>query len=106
MRLAVGLPDLHPGKGSPIGAAFAAEGWIYPSLVGSDIGCGIGLWRTSLNAAKIKRDAWAEKLRKLDGEWEGDPAQWLGERSIAPRGFEGAPGTIGAGIRFAEVAVV
>ena len=25
MRLAVGLPDLHPGKGIPIGAAFAVE---------------------------------------------------------------------------------
>ena len=48
MRLAVGLPDLHPGKGSPIGAAFGVEGYLYPTLVGNDIGCGIGLWRTEL----------------------------------------------------------
>src|ERR1700694_4513151 len=65
MRLSVGLPDLHPGKGSPIGAAFAVEGWIYPALIGSDIGCGIGLWRTELNARKIKRGAWADFLRDL-----------------------------------------
>ena len=54
MRLAVGLPDLHPGKGSPIGAAFAVEGYLYPALVGNDIGCGIGLWRTELSAKKLR----------------------------------------------------
>jgi len=106
MRLAVGLPDLHPGKGSPIGAAFAAEGWIHPALVGNDIGCGIGLWRTSLSAAKIKREAWAEKLRGLDGAWGGDASQWLAERSIAPSGFESSLGTIGSGNHFAELQAV
>ena len=65
MRLAVGMPDLHPGKGSPIGAAFVTNDWIYPALVGNDIGCGIGLWRTGLNG-KPKRDAWAERLRGLE----------------------------------------
>lgn len=43
IELAVGPPDLHPGKGSPIGAAFVSNGWIYPALVGNDIGCGIAL---------------------------------------------------------------
>lgn len=38
IRLAVGMPDLHPGKGFPIGTAFASEGIIYPHLIGSDIG--------------------------------------------------------------------
>ena len=65
MRLAVGLPDLHPGKGSPIGAAFVTEDYIYPTLVGNDIGCGIALWRTDLNGKKPKRDAWADKLKNL-----------------------------------------
>jgi release factor H-coupled RctB family protein len=40
----VGMPDLHPGRGNPIGAAFYSEGVIYPYLVGGDIGCGMGLW--------------------------------------------------------------
>ena len=26
VRLAVGLPDLHPGRGHPVGAAFVTEG--------------------------------------------------------------------------------
>ena len=36
MRLAVGLPDLHPGKGSPIGAAYLTTGMIHPALVGNE----------------------------------------------------------------------
>jgi release factor H-coupled RctB family protein len=35
-----GMPDLHPGKGAPIGAAMLSS-VLYPLLVGSDIGCGI-----------------------------------------------------------------
>ena len=35
----VGLPDLHPGKGTPIGAAFLSKNRIYGDIVGSDIGC-------------------------------------------------------------------
>ena len=46
MRLAVGFPDLHPGKGGPVGAAFVAEGMIHPHLIGGDIGCGMALFKT------------------------------------------------------------
>src|SRR6516225_9877198 len=53
MRLAVGFPDLHPGKGSPVGAAFVTEGFIYPYLIGGDIGCGMALFQTDLT----RRDA-------------------------------------------------
>src|SRR5262249_57878331 len=80
MRLAVGLPDLHPGKGTPIGAAFVTQGWIYPALVGNDVGCGIGLWRTGLASRQIKRDAWTDRLRHLEGAWDGNPSDFLGER--------------------------
>src|SRR5437899_745869 len=79
MRLAVGLPDLHPGKGSPIGAAFAVQGWIYPALVGNDIGCGVGLWQTSLRTAKLRRESWVKSLRHLDDAWSGDTAAWLAD---------------------------
>ncbi|MCL4215939.1 MAG: RtcB family protein, partial [Candidatus Hydrogenedentes bacterium] len=41
---AVGMPDLHPGRGYPIGAAVLCRGMFYPHLVGNDIGCGMGLW--------------------------------------------------------------
>src|SRR5262245_59966551 len=59
MRLCVGMPDLHPGKGNPIGAAFLSQDTIYPYLVGNDIGCGMGLWRTGLVRRKARRDKWA-----------------------------------------------
>ena len=106
MRLAVGLPDLHPGKGSPIGAAFAVEGRLYPALVGNDIGCGVGLWQTSLRASKVRREAWADKLRRLDEPWDGDAGAWLAERGIAASGFEHSLGTIGGGNHFAELQVI
>ena len=106
MRLAVGLPDLHPGKGSPIGAAFAVEGRLYPALVGNDIGCGIGLWQTSLSTRKIRREVWAGKLRRLDEAWDGDTTAWLAERSVSPSGFEQSLGTIGGGNHLAELQVI
>jgi release factor H-coupled RctB family protein len=106
MRLAVGLPDLHPGKGSPIGAAFAVEERLYPALVGNDIGCGVGLWQTSLRASKIRRESCADKLRRLDETWDGDAGAWLAERGIAPSGFEHSLGTIGGGNHFAELQVI
>ena len=106
MRLAVGLPDLHPGKGSPIGAAFAVEGYLYPTLVGNDIGCGIGLWRTELSAKKLKREAWADRMRNLDHAWDGDTREFLGRRGIEPSGYDHSLGTIGSGNHFAELQAV
>ena len=79
MRLAVGLPDLHAGKGHPIGAAFLSQGVIHPRLVGNDIGCGMGLWATDLPARKLKLDAWTKRLGDLDGPWDGDREAWLAE---------------------------
>ncbi len=38
---AVGMPDLHPGRGIPIGAVFLFEGRVVPDLVGGDAGCGV-----------------------------------------------------------------
>ena len=60
VRLAVGFPDLHPGKGSPVGAAFVTEGVIYPHLIGGDIGCGMALFKTDLVRRDAKLDRWAE----------------------------------------------
>ena len=42
-----GMPDLHPGKGAPIGAAMTSS-VLYPLLVGSDIGCGIAVFPIAL----------------------------------------------------------
>ena len=99
MRAAIGMPDLHPGKGSPIGAAFVCEGHLYPHLVGNDIGCGMGLWQTDLLRRKLKRDRWADRLDDLDERWDGDVGAAAGERLAAEdreiltlRDLEGLPG--------------
>lgn len=54
MQHVAGMPDLHPGRGYPIGAAFFAVNRIYPALVGNDIGCGMSLWQSSLKLSKVR----------------------------------------------------
>ena len=102
MRSAVGLPDLHPGKGAPVGAAFASEGLFYPFLVGNDIGCGMGLWELDMPARKAKPERWAARL-DLDGPWEGDAEALLAQAGARPCGFEAALGTVGGGNHFVEL---
>lgn len=38
---AVGMPDMHAGGTAPIGAVFAFDGVVRPSLLGGDVGCGV-----------------------------------------------------------------
>lgn len=103
MIAAVGMPDLHPGKGSPIGAAFVSARRIYPHLVGNDIGCGMALWSTDLLRRKAKLDRWVDRLGDLDGPWDGDTAAALAERGLAPTDHDASLGTIGGGNHFAEL---
>lgn len=110
MRFAVGMPDLHPGKGQPIGAAFVSQNVIYPHLVGSDIGCGMGVWQLRISNKKVKPDRWEKKLVDLDGPMDNvelhtylDLYDSVGCEIIAQRQ---ALGTIGGGNHFAEFQVV
>ena len=66
MQQVVGLPDLHPGRGYPVGAAFFSTGRFYPALVGNDIGCGMGLWQTNLLVKKLNLDKLEKKLGNID----------------------------------------
>jgi release factor H-coupled RctB family protein len=102
MAQAVGLPDLHPGKGIPVGAAFLSKQMIYPHLVGNDIGCGMGLWLTNQKAHKFKIDKAVKKLEGFEEPWSGNSAAVL-ERSGLPADlWPYALGTIGSGNHFAE----
>ena len=103
MKLAVGMPDLHPGKGHPIGAAFISEGIFYPYLVGNDIGCGMALWQTDISQRKLKLDRLVKKLHNLDAPWEGDVATWLNNYQLESDEFNSSLGTIGGGNHFAEL---
>ena len=98
-----GFPDLHPGKGGPVGAAMLSEGEFYPYLVGSDVGCGMALFDTDLDATKAKPEKWAKKLRGLEKPWDGGTAAWLAEHEVVPDGFSSSSGTIGGGNHFAEL---
>lgn len=103
MRAVVGMPDLHPGKGSPVGATFITQDIIYPHLVGNDVGCGMGLWRTDLRSRKLKLDRWTEKLTGLESPWEGDRTDWLARFDVTPSPLDHGLGTIGGGNHFAEL---
>ena len=103
---AVGMPDIHPGKGNPVGAVFITSGVVYPYLVGNDVGCGMGFWKTSLKRKKIKLDKWVKKLSGLEIPWDGDCGTWLSEHGVDPASHTHSLGTIGGGNHFAELQVV
>jgi release factor H-coupled RctB family protein len=106
MRQAVGFPDLHPGKGTPVGAAFVTESVIYPHLIGGDIGCGMGLWRTDLPRRKVKLDRWEDVRFDLEVPWHGDVRERLADEGLESTAFDAAFGTIGGGNHFAELQAV
>lgn len=106
MHRVAGMPDLHPGRGYPIGAAFFTTNKIYPALVGNDIGCGMSLWQTSAKVSKVNLDKLAKKFEHVEqplGEsWSSMIAQRKSEKNIANNRYDKALGTIGGGNHFAE----
>ena len=106
VRLAVGFPDLHPGKGGPVGAAVVTEGLIYPYLIGGDIGCGIALFKADLVRRDLKLDRWAELRFDLEHPWDGDVLELLAGSDLESSEFDEAFGTIGGGNHFAELQAV
>ncbi len=101
-----GMPDLHPGKGYPIGAACLSQGQLYPALVGSDIGCGMALWQSDVIVRKAKPDSWAQALTgvesPLNASWQQAIHDEKQQRHIQQQGFDSALGTMGGGNHFAE----
>ncbi len=106
MKRAAGLPDLHPGKGIPVGSAFLSEGVVYPHLVGNDIGCGMGLWMTNRTAHSFKLDKSVKKLNGFEEPWDGDSAGELQAAGLPSDLWPYALGTIGSGNHFAEFQAV
>lgn len=95
-----GFPDLHPGRGVPVGAAFKSKDYIYPHLIGNDIGCGMALFKLDLPVRKFKVD-------KIMRKFTGDIEEFIQEtaRSFDDSNFEkyhSALGTIGHGNHFIE----
>ena len=106
VRLAVGFPDLHPGKGTPAGAAFITRDVVYPHLIGGDIGCGMALFATDLVRRDAKLDRWAGLRFDLEHPWDEYVGDFLAERDLASTEFDSAMGTIGGGNHFAELQAI
>jgi len=100
-----GMPDLHPGKYGPVGCTILAE-QIHPQFVGSDIGCGMGLFQLDLAARKLRLDRAAERPRALDAAWEGNVASALAEAGLASTPFDASLGSIGGGNHFCELQTI
>ncbi|MDG4780186.1 RNA ligase RtcB family protein [Micromonospora sp. WMMD961] len=98
-----GMPDLHPGKGAPIGAAMAST-VLYPFLVGSDIGCGIAVFPIKLKRAVPER--LAARFPDLDRMPDADDPAWALVDGDVPAGHLDGLGTVGRGNHFVELARV
>lgn len=90
MRRVVGLPDLHPGRGYPVGAAFFSAGRFYPALCGGDIGCGVSLWQTGLATGKVKLDKLDKQIGNLDAPPDEAELVRLAELQCALAAGDGA----------------
>ncbi|MEV4630268.1 RNA ligase RtcB family protein [Micromonospora sp. NPDC049523] len=99
------MPDLHPGKGAPIGAAMAST-VLYPFLVGSDIGCGIAVFPIKLKRAVPAKLAarFPDLDRALDPEQDADDPAWSVLEGDIPAGHVEGLGTVGRGNHFVELA--
>lgn len=104
MRRVAGMPDLHPGRGYPVGAAFFSVGRFYPALVGNDIGCGMALWQTDLKAASVSLDKLDRRVGNIDGAMDDEAlrAQAMAAHAVVSGAHDASLGTIGGGNHFAE----
>jgi len=101
--LAVGLPDLHSGKGVPVGAAFVTNGQIHPQLIGPDVGCGLSLFKTDIPQRKVQLDRWASVRFDLEHPWEGDASARLAHENLCATQWADSFGTLGSRNHFAEL---
>eukprot|EP00347_Sterkiella_histriomuscorum_P008545 403344686 len=77
---AFGMPDLHPGKGIPIGASVITENIIYPELVDQDIGCGMCFLKTGIQVSKLtmkKLETIKNSLVSIDCPWSKNEQKYL-----------------------------
>ncbi|CAF0917581.1 unnamed protein product [Didymodactylos carnosus] len=123
VKYVIGMPDLHAGQSTPIGSVVASEEFIYPELIGTDIGCGMSFIRTNLKSCRLtdkKLLKWVKQLNGLDDNLGEDVInQYLKQDLQWPMGinvervendisdeydiYNQQLGTIGGGNHFAEL---
>jgi release factor H-coupled RctB family protein len=105
VRTVAAMPDLHPGKYGPVGCAILADR-IHPQLVGSDIGCGMGLFELDIAARKLRLDQLADRLHALDQPWDGALDSVLADAGLGATTFDASLGSIGGGNHFCELQAI
>jgi release factor H-coupled RctB family protein len=100
-----GFPDLHPGKYGPVGMA-ALSTRLYPQLIGTDIGCGMGLFELDLPLRKFKIEKAAETLRQLEAPAFGQMNSEAMDNARSLVAKADTLGTIGGGNHFCEIQAV
>ena len=55
VRRCVLTPDFHKGSGIPVGTVLEADGLVFPRAAGSDIGCGMRLLSTDMDAEEFRK---------------------------------------------------
>lgn len=59
---AAAMPDLHPGRGIPVGAVFAFDSLVLPHLIGGDAGCGVRVVATAIG--RVSADALERRVQQ------------------------------------------
>lgn len=109
MLFCIGMPDLHAGNSTPIGAVFATKDKIYPELIGGDIGCGISLFKTALKSKNVvgRESKIANQLQGLEGSMAAiSITEWLDQYGLQSNSYDSSLGTIGRGNHFAELQMI
>lgn len=106
VRRVVGFPDLQPGRLTPTGKACVTEGVIYPHLIGEDVGCGMGLFKTDLVLSDARLSRWAELPFDLESPDGSLGPAFFAEQGLPATEFDPDLGTIGHGNHFAELQVI
>src|SRR5436190_19868647 len=109
--------DHHPGYSQPIGGGIAYEGYVSPSGVGYDIGCGNKAVRTNVDAADIAVEPLMREIARRISFGMGVPAQERADHPVldAIRSADFAPqrklaqvaasqlGTVGSGNHYVNL---
>ena len=85
------MPDVHGGKGMPIGGVLATKGVVIPNAVGVDIGCGMCAVKTNWSVEELPKEVIRKKIMKgireriplgMDHHKEAQDAMYL------PQGYD------------------
>jgi release factor H-coupled RctB family protein len=107
-----GMPDLDVGSPCPIGSVIFTKNIIHPSLIGSDIGCGMALFQTDIKRESINFQKVAKRLKSIDGpmrlqseDYSDDCfiSDMIEKNNIHNQDYNDLLGTVGHGNHFAEV---